>query len=228
MASGFIKTVKYGVDDMRKIILAVILMVFSLLGVTFYYWYSNANYVKTEDAKVDGAVIKVSSQAAGKIIDVNAGENEEVKKGQSLAQLDNALLPGTNPETAIIRAPMDGVIIKKMGNAGEVISPGQPIFMMTDPQNLYITANIEETKLSSIKPGQRVDVWLDAVPGKEFSGEIDRIAGASLSTFSMLPLSNTSSGFTKVVQRVPVSITLDYNGYKLMHGTSAKVRIHIK
>ena len=214
----------------KNIYIVLALMVVALLGVTLYYWYNNAYYVKTEDARVDGSVIKVSPQIAGKIKNMYVNEGDRVIMGQAIARLDDATLqPGANPDLAVVRAPEDGVIIKRLGNPGEMAVAGQQVSMMVNPYSLYITANIEETKLSKVTPGQAVDITLDAMPGEKFTGKVERIAEASLSTFSLIPVTNTSGNFTKVVQRIPVKITLDdYKGYQLPHGSNAIVKIHIR
>ncbi|MFZ5650776.1 MAG: HlyD family secretion protein [Bacillota bacterium] len=210
------------------IILAV--MVASLLGITAYYWYNNTYYVKTEDARVEGAIARVSPQVSGKIILMYAGEGDRVVAGQAIARLDDtALQPGANPDLAVIRAPMDGIIIKKIGNAGEMAAPGQPVVMMMDPYSLYVTVNIEETKLKPVRPGQKADVAVDAIPGQVLPGRVDRIGEASLSTFSILPSANTSGNFTKVVQRIPVRVAIDdFKGYQIPYGANAYVKIYIK
>jgi len=218
------------VNKKKNIYIVLALMVVALLGVTLYYWYNNAYYVKTEDARVDGSVIKVSPQIAGKIKNMYVNEGDRVIMGQAIARLDDATLqPGANPDLAVVRAPEDGVIIKRLGNPGEMAVAGQQVSMMVNPYSLYITANIEETKLSKVTPGQAVDITLDAMPGEKFTGKVERIAEASLSTFSLIPVTNTSGNFTKVVQRIPVKITLDdYKGYQLPHGSNAIVKIHIR
>ena len=217
-------------NNEMKIYVVLALMVFSLIGVTAYYWYNNTYYVKTEDARVDGTITRVGPQVTGKIISINVEEGDKVVAGQALIRLDDTLLPpGTNPDLAVVRAPADGVIIKKIGNPGEMATPGQTLLMMLDPYSLYITANVEETKLGSVKPGQKVDVLLDAISDQKFTGTVDKVGDASLSTFSLLPASNTSSNFTKVIQRIPVKILVeDFKGNHLLHGTNAFVKIYIR
>ena len=214
----------------RNIFIVLGLMVISLLGVTGYYWYNNTYYVKTEDAKVDGSIVKVSSEVAGKIKNIDIKEGDRVVAGQAIARLDDAIMqPGANPDLAVVRAPADGIIIKKIGNLGEMTAAGQQLVMLMDPFSLYITANIEETKLERVVPGQLVDITLDAIPGPKFTGHVERIGDASLSTFSLLPSTNTSGNFTKVVQRIPIKIIVDdFKGYTFPHGSNAFVKIHIR
>lgn len=122
-----------------------------------------------------------------------------------------------------------GTVIKKIGNVGEVGVPGQPVAMVADLSSLYITANIEETELYKVKPGQRVDFTIDSFPGTKFSGQVVSIGDATVSTFSLLPSQNTGGNFTKVVQRVPVKIGIkSYQGHRLLPGMNAIVRIYIK
>lgn len=214
----------------KNIYIVLALLVISMLGVTLYYWYNNTYYVRTEDAKVDGAIVRVSPQVTGRVLSINVEEGERVVAGQALARLDDTLMPpGSNPDLAVVRAPADGVIIKKIGNTGEMASPGQTLAMLLDPYSLYITANVEETKIWSVKPGQMVDVTVDAIPGQKFTGKVEKIGEASLSTFSLLPATNTSGNFTKVIQRIPVKIVVeDLKGHQFLHGANAYVKIHIK
>jgi len=218
------------VKQKRNIYVVLALMVISLLGVTLYYWYNNTYYVKTEDARVDGSIVRISPQVTGRIISISAEEGDKVVAGQALARLDDTLMPqGTNPDLAVVRAPSDGVIIRKIGSPGEIAAPGQPMLLLLDPYSLYITANVEETKLGAVRPGQKVEVWVDAIPGQKFAGRVEKIGEASLSTFSLLPATNTSANFTKVVQRIPVKIAVeDFRGYHLLHGTNVFVKIHVR
>ncbi|MCL6478239.1 MAG: efflux RND transporter periplasmic adaptor subunit [Peptococcaceae bacterium] len=217
-------------NNKKKIYIVLVLMLAALLGITAYYWYNNANYVKTEDAKVDGPIVKVSPQVSGRIISIYVEEGEKVVAGQALARLDDALLSsGINPDLAVVRAPADGVVIRKIANPGEMAVPGQTMLMIVDPYSLYITANIEETKLASVRPGQKVDVTVDAIPGQKFAGRVEKIGDASLSAFTLLPATNTSGSFTKVVQRIPVKIVVeDFKGCQFLYGTNGFVKIHIK
>jgi membrane fusion protein (multidrug efflux system) len=107
-----------------------------------------------------------------------------------------------------IIAPEDGTIAKKAAEPGMVIPPGQALFGFVASKERWVTANFKETQLSRIKPGQKVDVEVDAISGKKFQGVVDSIGSATGSTFTLLPPDNSTGNFTKVVQRVPVKIAL--------------------
>jgi membrane fusion protein (multidrug efflux system) len=105
-------------------------------------------------------------------------------------------------------APEDGTIAKKAAEPGMVVPPGQALFGFVSSKERWVTANFKETQLSRIKPGQKVEVEVDAISGKKFQGVVDSIGSATGSTFTLLPPDNSTGNFTKVVQRVPVKIDL--------------------
>ena len=75
------------------------------------------------------------------------------------------------------------------------------------PQEVYVTGNFKETQLDLMKPGQDVDITVDAYPGITFHGKVDSIQRGSGAAFSLLPPENATGNYVKVVQRVPVKIT---------------------
>lgn len=213
----------------KPIIIVLALMLLSLTGITGYYWYNNNHFVKTEDARVDGEIYKVSPQIAGEIIAMNIEEGDIVQAGQTIARIDDAALPeGDRLDRTLVKTPISGLVINKLARTGEIGAPGQPVAMVVQPDNLYITANIEESYLPRVNVGQVVDITLDSDPGKKLTGRVDYIGKASLSTFSLLSQANAGSNFTKVVQRIPVRITLaNADSNRLLFGTNAVVRIHV-
>jgi multidrug resistance efflux pump len=93
---------------------------------------------------------------------------------------------------------------------------------------LWITGNIDERYYTNVKPGQSVDVYIDAFPGTVLSGRVDKIGQATAGSFSIMPTSNTTANYTKVAQVLPVIVVLDgYKGVALAPGMSATIRIHI-
>lgn len=214
----------------KLIYLVAAVMVVVLAGISFYYWHENTYYVSTDDAMIDGDVYNVSPQVPAKIIEFDVNEGQMVKEGDIIARLDDTTLPpGSSSDLAVIRAPINGLVIKKVNHVGEVAAPGYPVVMMVDPHALYVTANIEETKVNRVHPGQPVDITVDQLPGKRFTGVVTAVTRATQATFSLLPTGNTGGNFTKVTQRIPVRIALNaYQGTNLLYGASAEVKIHVK
>ncbi len=108
-----------------------------------------------------------------------------------------------------VYAPRDGSISKRWVVAGDVAKIGEPIFNLTDVKNIWITANLEETKVGHLKPGDPVDIHIDAYPDRRFTGSVFVVRASAASQFSLIPPDNATGNFTKVVQRVPVKILLD-------------------
>ncbi|AFM43099.1 multidrug resistance efflux pump [Desulfosporosinus acidiphilus SJ4] len=210
---------------MILLILAVMVVVFA--GIGGYYWYQSEYYVSTDDATVTGDLVAVSPQMSGKLVELNVEEGDTVVKGQIVGRqgIDNP--SDTNIDETVLRAPINGIVIKKQATVGEIVSPGQTIAYLIDPTKLYVSANVEETKLGYVKAGQKVDLTIDQFGNKQFTGTVKYVGEAANSTFSLLPTS-TSGTFTKVVQKIPVKIYLDKNDASILPGTNAVVHIHIK
>jgi membrane fusion protein (multidrug efflux system) len=129
-------------------------------------------------------------------------------------------------------APADGIISKRWLLPGDVVQPGQSVITMTISKNLWVVAYLEETKISNIHPGQKVNFTIDAFPGVRFSGKVFLIGSSTASVFSLIPASNASGNFTKVTQRIHVKISIesadgnaDLSSYNILSGMSAVVKI---
>jgi membrane fusion protein (multidrug efflux system) len=125
---------------------------------------------------------------------------------QSKALLSQA---EANLEYTVVKAPAKGIVSKRNLNPGQVVQAGQPLLAIVQTDDVWITANFKETQLSSMRPGQKVRIDVDAYGDKEFTGHVDSIAPATGARFSLLPPENATGNFVKVVQRVPVKIVLE-------------------
>ena len=108
-----------------------------------------------------------------------------------------------------VRSPINGIVDEKFVQPGEYVIPGQRLFIIHDPKQVWIDADIKETKLSRLKIGQPVKISVDAYPHRPFTGRIERIGNAATSEFALLPSPNPSGNFTKITQRVPVRIAVE-------------------
>ena len=126
-----------------------------------------------------------------------------------------------------IFSPAGGSLGEFRVHPGQLVGAGQQIVDLVQSE-IWIEANFRETQLGYAKSGDPADIRIDALPSKVFHGHILEIAPASGSQFALLPPDNATGNFTKVIQRVPVKISLDQDPSltQLRPGFSAEVVIH--
>ena len=121
------------------------------------------------------------------------------------AQLDQAAL---NLSWTVVTAPHDGWVTKRGVEAGNYVSAGQALMSLVTPE-VWVTANFKEDQLARMRPGQPVDLTVDAYPALRLRGHVDSVQFGSGQRFSVFPAENATGNFVKIVQRVPVKIMLD-------------------
>ena len=99
-------------------------------------------------------------------------------------------------------------VVKEAVETGDYLQAAQQIMSIV-PQEVWVVANFKESQLKKMQPGQHVDVEIDALGGRIFSGKVDSVQAGSGAAFSLLPPENATGNFVKVVQRVPVKILFD-------------------
>jgi membrane fusion protein (multidrug efflux system) len=109
---------------------------------------------------------------------------------------------------AKIVAPLDGHIAQRRVAVGSYVSPGQEMLAIV-PLQMWVTANFKETQLAEVRPGQQVQVDIDACPDAAAEGHVESIQRGAGQAFALLPPENATGNFVKVVQRVPVKIVFD-------------------
>jgi membrane fusion protein (multidrug efflux system) len=133
----------------------------------------------------------------------------EAERRQAEASLE---LAKTNLERTVIRATQAGVIGNKGVRVGELVRPGDQLMALVPLPEVYVVANFKETQLDRMRPGQPVEIEVDALPGHRFEGRVESFAPGTGSEFSLLPPENATGNFTKIVQRVPVRIAVPADG----------------
>ena len=130
-------------------------------------------------------------------------------------------------KAATIRAPASGVVSNMKLQVGEFAQAGKPIFTLIENQPIWIEANLKETELTHILPGQQATIVADAYPDKIWESVISSIAPATGAEFSILPPQNASGNWVKVVQRIPINlaITNQAGDPQLRAGMTVLVRI---
>ncbi len=335
------------------IIIVLLLLVIGIAGGVAYYLYSS-QYVTTDDAFIDGEIVRVAPQESGKLVEIAAKENARVKTGDLLvkidpsgptaelqlrkAQLDQAIAQVEQAKAQIsqaeaqveqaqstyngnvvtaknlrtqadryqelfkksgtqaitqqaiddatsqadqaqatadasktqidnmkagvtaakamltaadaqveaskaqvataqvsvdrltISASIDGQVVQKNVNLGSFVQPGTEMMAIV-PNDLYVTANYKETQLSGIKVGAKVDLAIDAFPDVAFKGTVRSIQSGAGQAFQLLPPQNATGNYVKVVQRVPVRISIDSPSvldYPIGPGMSVVPSIHVE
>jgi membrane fusion protein (multidrug efflux system) len=136
----------------------------------------------------------------------------KTQRESAAAQLEEARAAQTEAETNLSRtqvlAPTRGRAAAIFAAKGAYAAAGL-VLMMFVPQDVWVTANFKETQLDQMRPGQPVDIRIDAYPGRRFAGHVDSIQPGSGAAFSVLPPQNATGDYVKVVQRVPAKIVFD-------------------
>ena len=136
-----------------------------------------------------------------------AGSNGlQARIAESNAELELARL---NLSYTQILAPVAGYVTRKSVQIGNIVQPGQPLLALVQLEQPWIIANYKENQLTYLKPGQRVEFKVDAYPGQTFTGKVDSIMAGTGASFSLLPPENATGNYVKVVQRIPVKISIN-------------------
>jgi len=177
--------------------------------------------IKENQAKLQLAKANIGEVAMkqGRIESLH-GKLEEARASLELANLQLA--------HTTVTSPINGVVAKKVAQLGEVIKAGQPIAVIVDLDNIWVEANLEETKVEYVRPGQTVDLKVDAYPKTRFAGKVVNIGAAAASEFSLIPENRSAGSFTKVTQRIPIKIEVLDSTRLLRPGMMVVVGIDIR
>jgi multidrug resistance efflux pump len=218
-------------------VLAVVLIAAALFGFNTYR--EGQLYVSTENALLTGQPVQVGSMNAGRVESIVPSIGSSVRKGDVIAQvaLPSQVGMGQNGQPKMgflgagdtrvdVQAPIDGIVIAEPVGIGATVAAGQAIVSIVDPTQLWVNANIEETNIGKLKIGQPVTVHVDALSA-DIPGRVEAVTPATANTFSLLPSSNASGNFTKVIQLVPVRISVNLGNQPLLLGANVEVKIRV-
>lgn len=141
---------------------------------------------------------------------VVAETRQRISQNDAGIELAKALLETAelNLSYTVITAPCDGYASRKEIQIGQLVQPGQTLLDIVDGSEVWITANYKETQLEHIHPGSEVEIKVDAIPDKTFTGKVVSLSTATGAALSLLPQDNSAGNFVKVRQRIPVRIEL--------------------
>ncbi|HMK90733.1 MAG TPA: HlyD family secretion protein [Methylocystis sp.] len=130
----------------------------------------------------------------------------------------------------VVTAPQDGWVTRRNVEQGNYVVPGQQLMSVVSPE-VWVTANFKENQLARMRPGQKVDIEVDAYPQLKLEGHVDSVQLGSGSKFTAFPPENATGNYVKIVQRVPVKIVIDSGldpGLPLPLGISVVPKVHLQ
>ena len=189
----------------------------------------------------DNAQSSETSQKAGREARLRDLEAAQAGVQVMRAQLEQARAEASDSQAALdyariqlgytrITAPVDGIVTARLVRRGAYVAPGSALITVVPAQPAWVVANYREVALTRMRPGQPVDVHVDALPGLLLRGHVDSLQPQSQSDASALPPDRAAGSFTKITQRVPVKIDIDPEPQlagKLRPGLSAETWISI-
>jgi membrane fusion protein (multidrug efflux system) len=182
---------------------------------------------RSASANLDAANSQVKAAEAQVALDQANVETANATVQQAQAKLQQAEL---NLSYTKIVAPFDGRITARSVQNGNYVSPGQALFALV-PRYVWVTANFKETQLTYMRPGDPVEVHIDAYPNHNFKAKVDSLQAGTGARFSLLPPENAVGNYVKVVQRVPVKIVFDEElptNLDLAPGISVEPKVKVK
>jgi membrane fusion protein (multidrug efflux system) len=153
-------------------------------------------------------------------------EVDNARAAAQTAQADLALAQIAYDRT-FIKSPLDGVVVQKATEVGNILEPNQTALTVADIDHAWIAANIEETAVAAVHVGQPVTVEVDE--GGTLTGKVSEVRAATASQFALIQSENPSGNFTKLVQRIPIKVELDAHPDRaLRSGQSVELKIRVR
>ncbi|MFG1346976.1 HlyD family secretion protein [Xanthobacter autotrophicus DSM 431] len=185
---------------------------------------ARADRDKAQASVEAGKAAVTSAQAAIAVLQAQRKEAARTLDGYRTARAQSE----RDLDFTVVRAPISGVVGNRAVQVGQLVQPGTRLAAVVPLGGVYVDANFKETQLGRLIPGQKVRVYVDAYPDRDFEGTVFSVSPASGSVFSLLPPENATGNFTKIVQRIPVRIALDADalaGHELRPGMSVTATV---
>ncbi|WP_252165373.1 HlyD family secretion protein [Sphingomonas morindae] len=127
-------------------------------------------------------------------------------RARAQAALDQAKL---NLSYSEIRAPVDGIVGQRTVRVGAFVAAGTPLLAVVPLAKVYVVANFQENQLADMRLGQPSTIRVDSLPGLTLKAHVDSLAPVTGLALAPIAPDNATGNFTKVVQRLPVKLTID-------------------
>ncbi|MBI4287234.1 MAG: efflux RND transporter periplasmic adaptor subunit [Chloroflexi bacterium] len=215
------------------VVLGVVLSFVSFLLIR--YWYQPTySFVFTDNARIEGTRVKVFAENRGQVMRLPYDTGDDVERLQPVATIRVSTGGSNSPSDSrglkyiyqSILAPVSGTVVSKDVAVGDMVSPGQSLVTMANLDDLWVIANVDENVVRRVRPGQQVDIHVDAT-GETLAGAVQFVVPGTTSIVqqpagsSLVVAANT--------QDVPVRISFQHQGdFRLYPGLSVEVTIHTK
>jgi len=193
--------------------------------------------IETEHRTAEAQLARARSKAELAVHDLKRAEQLSAQNGLPARDLDKARaeagisdaelkLAEVALDNTFLKSPIDGIVVQKTVEVGDMLEPGQTALSVADVDHAWVSANIEETSVGDVKPGQNVSVSVDE--GGHLRGQVLEVRAAAAAQFALIPSDNAAGNFTKLVQRIPIKVSLDPHPDKLLRvGQSVEISIRV-
>jgi biotin carboxyl carrier protein len=206
------------------VIVIAVLALCAAAGFGASYLLYTRNYVSTDNAQVDGDRIDINAPMTGTLTRWTLSKGSPVHPKETVGRIE-VLGSFAQPQRPI-KSPGEGTVAVSYVVEGQFVTAGQELATGYDLRKIYITARVDETDIGNVRPGQLVDIDVDAYHGVPITGIVQEIQGAAAALFSLFPESNSSGNFQKVTQVIPVRIGItNAAGLELVPGMNVTVHI---
>ncbi len=207
-------------------------------------WYQSTYFVRSDEAQITGVIVPVAAPANGRVNELLVEVGDSVAEGDVLARIAvpaaSAAAPGTASAPVMrnqvtIRAPFSGAVVARPVTEGSAVTSGQTVLALVDLQNLWVVASIDERKVTQVRPGQPVEVYVKALD-RTLQGEVVQVVpaagaittpGSAAATGQAAAAQRTASA-PRLPQTVPVKIALQYRDEPLFPGMSVDAKIAVR
>jgi multidrug resistance efflux pump len=205
------------------IFLVIVVVLGGAIGGGAYLIYSS-QFVSTDNAQVDGDKVDIAAPVTGTLTDWQGEQGTDVTTNETLGRVQ---IQGTGPQQTI-KSPGNGTIAVNNVVNGQWVTAGDELATAYDFNDIYVTARVAETDIGDVRPGQTVDISVDASPSAPVTGVVYEIQNSAAGPFTIFPSPDTDpSNPQKVDQYVPVKIKFtNTGGAPLAPGMNVTVHIH--
>ncbi len=200
---------------------AVGLLLLGMVVAGYDLWSSAYYYASTDNAHVEGTLVQVGAPGPAQVADLAVQVGESVAAGQSVATLQ---LSGSVGRTNVhLRSPKAGTVVSLPVRAGQLVDAGDAVVVLTDPDTLWVVANVDENSLKGVQAGQPAEVTVNLL-NRTMPGRVGEI----LPEFASSPAAAGASPGARASTLIPVRVEVEGDRVGLHPGMSAYVRIRIR